>query len=92
MLMLAVVNIDDPTPIERQPCSLHTGIRPLLDKFPAGFEQLAKSQKNKILTAKTERQLLNHLLSMFTLPPRTLFALLADIIHLQSSFRNMTQT
>lgn len=78
MLMLAaIVNIDDPTPIERQPCSLHTGIRPLLDKFPAGFEQLAKSQKNKILTAKTERQLLNHLLSMFTFPPHVLLQLIS---------------
>lgn len=57
------VNIDDPTPIEKQPCSLHTAVRPLLDKFPAGFEHLARTQKNKILTAKTERQLLNHLLS-----------------------------
>lgn len=71
----AVVNIDDPTPIERQPCSLHTGVRPLLDKFPAGFEQLARSQKNKILTAKTERQLLNHLLSTSTISSHPTFQL-----------------
>lgn len=56
------MNIDDPTPIERQPCTVHTSVRPLLDAYPAGFDVLAKSQKSKILMAQNERHLLNHLL------------------------------
>lgn len=54
------VNIDDPTPIEKQPCAVHTTVRPLFE-YPQGFDAMARTQK--IMTAQSERHLLNHLLS-----------------------------
>lgn len=55
------MNLDDPTPIEKQPCSVQTVVRPTT-VFPAGFETAAKQQKTKITTMKAERILLNNLL------------------------------
>ncbi|VDB99016.1 unnamed protein product [Peniophora sp. CBMAI 1063] len=36
------INIDDPTPPESLPCTVHTYVRPL-ERFPPNFESLAKS-------------------------------------------------
>jgi DNA polymerase alpha subunit A len=55
------VNLEDPTPPEKQPSTLHTVVR-ALDKFPGGFEVRAKSEKSKILTMANERMLLANLL------------------------------
>ncbi|KZP01754.1 DNA polymerase alpha catalytic subunit, partial [Calocera viscosa TUFC12733] len=56
------VNIDDPTPPEQLSSSVHTIVRPL-DRFPAGFENKARSEKSKIITMKNERMLLGNLLA-----------------------------
>ncbi|KAH8832882.1 hypothetical protein DL96DRAFT_1583755 [Flagelloscypha sp. PMI_526] len=58
------VNIDDPTPADRLPCTVHSYVRPLGGKFPAGFESAAKkSTKGTITTAPLERPMLNQLLA-----------------------------
>lgn len=59
--VVATVNIDDPTPPEKQPCSVHTVVRPL-DRFPAGFENKARSERSKIVTVKNEKFLLNNMI------------------------------
>ncbi|KAI0255725.1 DNA polymerase alpha catalytic subunit [Lactifluus subvellereus] len=54
--------IDDPTPPEALPCSVHTLVRPL-GRFPPGFEAQVKSNaKGLISPMNNERMLLNSLL------------------------------
>lgn len=57
----AAANIDDPTPPEKQPSSIHTVVRPL-GEWPAGFTQRAKSERSKIVTAANEAMLLSNFL------------------------------
>jgi hypothetical protein len=60
--------IDDSTPPESLPCSVHTFVRPL-DRFPPNFESRAKaSSKGFISPVRNEQSLLNCLLGT----PRTL--------------------
>ncbi|KAF8330465.1 ribonuclease H-like domain-containing protein, partial [Amanita rubescens] len=57
------MNIDDPTPPDKLPCTVQTFVRPL-DQFPPNFEARAKANgKGTISPAKNERMLLNTLLS-----------------------------
>ncbi len=57
-----LVNIDDPTPPDKLPCTVQTFVRPL-DQFPPNFEARAKANgKGTISPAKNERMLLNVLL------------------------------
>jgi DNA polymerase alpha subunit A len=57
------VQIDDLTPPEKLPCSVHTFVRPL-DSFPPNFEARAKqNSKGMISPMENERILLNSLLS-----------------------------
>lgn len=54
--------LDDPTPPEALPCTVHTLVRPL-GRFPPGFEATAKSNaKGLISPMNNERMLLNSLL------------------------------
>ncbi|KAI9509680.1 hypothetical protein F5148DRAFT_1185768 [Russula earlei] len=54
--------IDDPTPPESLPCTVHTLVRPL-GRFPPGFEAKVKSNaKGLISPMSNERMLLNSLL------------------------------
>ncbi|KAF8064215.1 DNA polymerase family B-domain-containing protein [Lyophyllum atratum] len=54
--------IDDPTPPEKLPCTVHTFVRPL-DRFPPNFEAQAKANgKGFISPMKNERMLLSSLL------------------------------
>ncbi|KAH9967412.1 DNA polymerase alpha catalytic subunit [Russula dissimulans] len=54
--------IDDPTPPEALPCSVHTLVRPL-GRFPPGFEAKVKSNAKGVISPMTnERMLLNSLL------------------------------
>ncbi|KAI5895199.1 uncharacterized protein SCHCODRAFT_02572448 [Schizophyllum commune H4-8] len=56
------LDIDDPTPPERLPCTVQTFVRPL-DKFPPRFEACAKqNMRGTITAAKNERMLLSSLL------------------------------
>jgi DNA polymerase alpha subunit A len=56
------VLIDDPTPPEKLPCSVHTFVRPL-DRFPPKFEMQAKANgKGFISPMMNERMLLSSLL------------------------------
>ncbi|KAF9006961.1 hypothetical protein BDQ17DRAFT_1351161 [Cyathus striatus] len=56
------MQIDDPTPPERLPCTVQTFVRPL-DRFPSNFENRAKANgKSFISPMKNERMLLNSLL------------------------------
>ncbi|KAJ3546934.1 hypothetical protein NM688_g5461 [Phlebia brevispora] len=56
------MQLDDPTPPERLPCSVHTYVRPL-DRFPPNFEARARANgKGFISPVKDERTLLNQLL------------------------------
>ncbi|KDQ26754.1 hypothetical protein PLEOSDRAFT_1105655 [Pleurotus ostreatus PC15] len=56
------MDIDDQTPPEQQPCSVHTFVRPL-DGFPPNFEQKARENPKCLITSvKNERMLLNSLL------------------------------
>ncbi|KAH8116362.1 hypothetical protein DFH11DRAFT_1580132 [Phellopilus nigrolimitatus] len=56
------LEIDDPTPPEQLPCTVHTLVRPL-DKFPAKFQAAAQSNKRGTISAEAnERVLLNRLL------------------------------
>jgi DNA polymerase alpha subunit A len=56
--------IDDPTPPEALPCTVHTLVRPL-GRFPPGFEAKVKSNaKGLISPMSNERMLLNSLLGM----------------------------
>ena len=58
------MDIDDPTPPDQLPCSVHTLVRPL-DKFPAKFQTVAQSNKIGLISAEAnERVLLNRLLGM----------------------------
>ncbi|VDC06072.1 unnamed protein product [Peniophora sp. CBMAI 1063] len=57
------INIDDPTPPESLPCTVHTYVRPL-ERYPPNFESLAKSNKKGVVHAlSNERTLLAHLLN-----------------------------
>ncbi|GAA99900.1 uncharacterized protein L969DRAFT_102320 [Mixia osmundae IAM 14324] len=60
-------NIDDVTPIAKQPCSVITCVRPLTGySFPAGFETACRNQSPKIMTVTgehAEKWLLNQLLA-----------------------------
>lgn len=56
------VNIEDPTPPDRQPSSLNTIVRPI-EKFPPGLEARAKSERSQFQAVKAERALLNSLLA-----------------------------
>ncbi|KAF8345761.1 hypothetical protein F5887DRAFT_155146 [Amanita rubescens] len=57
------MNIDDPTPPDKLPCTVQTFVRPL-HQFPPNFEARAKADgKGTISPAKNERMLLNTLLS-----------------------------
>ena len=59
-----LVRIDDSTPPESLPCSVHTFVRPL-DRFPPNFESRAKaSSKGFISPVRNEQSLLNCLLGM----------------------------
>ena len=61
--VLIIVQLDDPTPPQKLPCSVHTFVRPL-DHFPPGFEAHAKRNNKGIISPmKNERMLLNNLLS-----------------------------
>ncbi|BFZ59720.1 DNA-directed DNA polymerase alpha catalytic subunit pol1 [Saitoella coloradoensis] len=53
------VNMDDPTPAEKLPCSTFTVVRPLKGVFPAGFETDVKKHRGQIRCEKTESALLN---------------------------------
>ncbi|KAF9469285.1 DNA polymerase alpha catalytic subunit [Collybia nuda] len=54
--------IDDPTPPEKLPCTVHTFVRPL-DRFPPNFETQARGNgKGFISPMKNERMLLSSLL------------------------------
>jgi DNA polymerase alpha subunit A len=56
--------IDDPTPPEALPCTVHTLVRPL-GRFPPGFEAKVKSNaKGLISPMNNERMLLNSLLGL----------------------------
>src|SRR6266436_3563635 len=56
--------IDDPTPPEALPCTVHTLVRPL-GRFPPGFEANVKSNaKGLISPMNNERMLLNSLLGL----------------------------
>ncbi|KII85843.1 hypothetical protein PLICRDRAFT_298164 [Plicaturopsis crispa FD-325 SS-3] len=58
----ANLQIEDPTPPEKLPCSVHTFVRPL-DRFPPNFESHAKANgKGNISPVTNERMLLNKLL------------------------------
>ncbi|KAF8337259.1 ribonuclease H-like domain-containing protein [Amanita rubescens] len=60
------MNIHDPTPPDKLPCTVQTFVRPLL-QFPPNFEARAKADgKGTISPAKNERMLLNTLLSAVT--------------------------
>jgi hypothetical protein len=62
-----LVQLDDPTPPEQLPCTVHTLVRPL-DRFPANFEVQARSNgKGVISPMKNERMLLNSLLGSILL-------------------------
>ncbi|WOO77500.1 DNA polymerase alpha catalytic subunit [Vanrija pseudolonga] len=56
------VNIEDPTPPEKQPSSVTTIVRPI-EKFPPGLEQRARSERSPFQAVKAERALLNSLLA-----------------------------
>ncbi|KAJ7574363.1 hypothetical protein C8J56DRAFT_839134 [Mycena floridula] len=55
------MNIDDPTPPEKIPCTVHTFVRPL-DRFPKDFERKAQEKNKGISPMANERMLLNNLL------------------------------
>ncbi|KAG6896542.1 hypothetical protein C0992_007538 [Termitomyces sp. T32_za158] len=56
------INIDDATPPEQLPCTVHTFVRPL-DRFPLNFETQARANsKGFISPIKNERMLLSSLL------------------------------
>ncbi|EIW79037.1 hypothetical protein CONPUDRAFT_126817 [Coniophora puteana RWD-64-598 SS2] len=56
------VVLDDPTPPEQLPCSVHTFVRPL-ERFPPKFEAQAKANKRGLISPMlNERTLLNNLL------------------------------
>ncbi|KAI0032658.1 DNA polymerase alpha catalytic subunit, partial [Vararia minispora EC-137] len=57
------VNIDDPTPPESLPCTVHTYVRPL-GEYPGNFETFVKSNKKGLISPmKNERMLLAHMLN-----------------------------
>ena len=54
---MPLVQIDDPTPPETLPCSVHTFVRPL-ERFPPHFEAKARSNaKGLVSPMKNERML-----------------------------------
>ena len=62
------VRIDDSSPPESLPCSVHTFVRPL-DRFPPNFESRAKAgSKGFISPVRNEQSLLNCLLGMSLSP------------------------
>ena len=59
------MQLDDPTPPESLPCSVHTYVRPL-GRFPPDFEVRAKTNGKGVITpVGDERTLLNQLLGIF---------------------------
>ena len=59
------VQIDDSTPPERLPCSVHTFVQPL-NRFPPNFKACAKQNGKGIISLMTNKcLLLNSLLSMY---------------------------
>lgn len=62
------MQLEDPTPPEALPCSVHTFVRPL-ERFPPGFEAKARGNGKGVITPlQSERALLNNLLRAFLLP------------------------
>ncbi|KAI9573828.1 hypothetical protein HD554DRAFT_2052973 [Boletus coccyginus] len=58
------IQLDDPTPPEQLPCSVHTFVCPL-DRFPSNFEMRAKANgRGMISPMQNEHMLLNSLLVM----------------------------
>ncbi|KAG8901757.1 DNA-directed DNA polymerase alpha catalytic subunit pol1 [Tulasnella sp. 408] len=57
------MNIEDPTPPEKQESSAHIVVR-CLDKYPAQFEETARRQKPVINAVKNEKALLSSLLTV----------------------------
>ncbi|KAF9525116.1 hypothetical protein CPB83DRAFT_860041 [Crepidotus variabilis] len=56
------MQLEDPTPPDKLPCTVHTYVRPL-DHFPANFEKMVKNApKGAIMPMKNERMLLSSLL------------------------------
>ncbi|TDL23727.1 DNA polymerase alpha catalytic subunit [Rickenella mellea] len=56
------IQIDDPTPPDQLPCTVHTFVRPI-EKFPANFQSVAQSNKKGLISPEpNERSLLNRLL------------------------------
>lgn len=63
-LPFPTAQIDDPTPPEALPCTVHTLVRPL-GRFPPGFEAKVKpNSKGLISPMSNERMLLNSLLGL----------------------------
>ncbi|KAF7983750.1 hypothetical protein HWV62_19727 [Athelia sp. TMB] len=57
-----MIQIEDTTPPDKLPCSVHTFVRPL-DRFPTNFEMHAKKNSKGIISPMAnERMLLNNLL------------------------------
>ncbi|KAF8739169.1 DNA polymerase alpha catalytic subunit, partial [Rhizoctonia solani] len=55
-------NIEDSTPPEKQPSTVHTVVRPL-GKLPAGFEAKVRAEKSAVKPMANEKMLLNNLLA-----------------------------
>jgi DNA polymerase alpha subunit A len=67
----ATVDIDDPTPIEKQGSSSQIFVRNLFTDFPKDFDRTAReATKNSISIFKDERPLLMQLLRTFLLSIR----------------------
>jgi DNA polymerase alpha subunit A len=60
-------SIDNPSPPERLPSSIHTVVRPL-GNWPPGFKEKASSQKSRVITAANEAALLSVVLGL-SFPP-----------------------
>lgn len=62
------LDLDDPTPIEKQPFTTHTWLRPLFTPLPDGFENaITRPKKLPVTVCSDERTLLTRLARM-TLP------------------------
>ncbi|SCZ87769.1 BZ3500_MvSof-1268-A1-R1_Chr2-3g05237 [Microbotryum saponariae] len=61
-------NIDDPTPLEKQPSQMTSMVRNLFTPFPVGFEvaarATAKTSRDRIIPFKDEKTLLTQLVSI----------------------------
>lgn len=58
------VNIEDPTPPDRQPSSSLTLVRPLQGIYPPGFEFKARDQRPKIEPMRNEKAVLSNILAL----------------------------